>query len=116
MESVYTLSKRVEKNLAEIESRLVKLEQYLEDTKQWTSQMAFYKGSDGREVPCLITGAFPKAGTVDVVVFDNRDSGGGRDITGITLGTDKNEVRCILRPEQEPVVEDTANELVAAAS
>jgi hypothetical protein len=114
MESVYTLGKRIETELQDVYKRLKQLEQYMEDTKQWTSQMAFYKGSDGREVPCVITGAFPKAGTVDIVVFDNRDSGGGRDITGVTLGTERNEVRCILTPEEEPAVEDTSNELVAA--
>ena len=111
--------KELEKRLTK---RIVELEQFKEDLTAWASLMGFYKGTDRRDVPCLITGAFPRAGTVDIVVFDNQDSGGGREVTGTTLGTDVNQVRVVLRPpappelvENETVSEDLADELMSSA-
>lgn len=109
--------KQLEKKLTQ---RIEELEKFKEDMMSWASIMAFYKGSDRRDVPCLITGAFARAGTVDVIVFDNMDSGGGREVSGTTLGTGLNQVRPILRApaveevENETVSEDLADEFVAA--
>lgn len=75
-----------------------------------------YRGSDNRIVPGVITGAWPIAGTVDVVVFDNQFSGGKHELTGIELGTERNEFQPYLKPEPElkpEPVEEESRELVA---
>jgi hypothetical protein len=70
-----------------------------------------YRGSDNRLVPAVITAAFPKAGTVDIFVFDNSYSGGNYQLTGIYLGPGKGEMSPYLATE---LAEDSADEFVMA--
>ena len=105
--------KTTDERLKRTESFCVKADPVLVATEKMVSVYGEYTGTDKRCVPAVITGAFPRAGTVDVIVFDNRDSGGGRDMTGITLGKDKNEMCPYLEPTP---AEDTADELVANQS
>lgn len=73
-----------------------------------------YKGNDNKEVPCVITNAFPKAGTIDIVVFDNAYSGGKTEIS-CEMGSEKGQARPYLSAEapEEDEAEEEADELMA---
>jgi len=71
-----------------------------------------YLGTDNRLVPAVITHAFPQAGTVDIVVFDNLYSGGKHEITGVSLGNQRGEFRPYL--VLDDVEEETDASLLAA--
>ena len=87
------------------DKRLKKLEAFMEDMRKWADLMAFYKGSDGQDMPCIVTRAFPNVGTIEAIVFDGGGSGGILELTNATLGTGKNQVRLILR-EDEPETDE----------
>ena len=104
--AIKALEARVEKLEATRNDKFDKLDQLLELGSIWGQ----YKGTDGKCMPAIITGAFPKAGTVDIVVFDNRYSGGKCDLTGICVGTARNEIDPYIKVVAEPEVEDNALE------
>lgn len=74
--------------IKKLQVRMAKLERMLE----FGSEFGHYIDNAGRRVPCVITRVFPKAGTVDIVVFDNSLSGGKDDLTGKEIGSGKDQV------------------------
>ena len=81
-------------------SRLTKLEAFVEDMQPWADILGFYKTSGGQELPCIIGRVFPQAGTLDAVVIDVGGSGGILEVSGVSLGDGKEQVRRIMRLEE----------------
>lgn len=87
--------------IKKLKKEVAQLQKFVEAIRPIGSTFGLYKGNDGRRVPAVITGAFPKAGTVDIVVFDNLYSGGKTDLTGIKLGAEKNQIQTYVVPDLE---------------
>jgi hypothetical protein len=101
--------------IQKLSKRLEKFEAFMQDMRKWADLMGFYKGSDGQDMPCIVTRAFPNVGTIEAIVFDGGGSGGILELTNATLGTKRNEVRLILRPDEPEAdeAEEESDELVA---
>jgi hypothetical protein len=112
--SNWTLRHRIDELDAKQDKRLQELEQFVEDIKPWIGLLGFYKDSARNEHPCIIGRVFPKAGTIDAIIFDSGASGGTEQITA-SYGDGPNQIRRLLSPKKE-VIEDTSNELVAASA
>lgn len=90
MPKTHTLN--LEQRVVQLEEQIEQLLDIIDQLKPMAQVYGVYKGHDAREVPCVITNVFPKAGTMEIVVFDNQYSGGKTEIT-CELGLDRNEAR-----------------------
>jgi hypothetical protein len=86
-----------------LKTKIEDLEETIKDLLPMAQVYGTYKGHDNRDVPCVITNAFPRAGTIDIVVFDNQYSGGKTEIT-CDIGDGRGEARPYLKPKKPRVV------------
>lgn len=113
--STWSLQQRIK----QLEKELTKVNKILAQLKPMAQVYGIYRGNDNKEVPCVITNAFPRAGTLDIVVFDNAYSGGKTEIS-CALGSEKGEARPYLSVEEpeedesETEAEEESDELVVA--
>jgi hypothetical protein len=92
---------------------VAKQQRVLAASENLTRVFAEYHDSNGRKVPALITAVWPRAGTVDIFIFDSTYSGGTHEITGVYIGAARGEVMPYLSAdEDEEAVKD--GELVAS--
>lgn len=108
--SVTQANQAIEELDAQYQSRLTKLEAFVADMKPWADLMGFYKNSGGIEMPCIIGRVFPQAGTLDAVVFDTGGSGGILEVSGVSLGDGREQVKRILRLEELPKAKEESDE------
>lgn len=103
--SNWTLQQKVKA----LEKEVRTLKAVVEQLKPMAQVYGTYKGHDNRDVPCVITNAFPKVGTIDIVVFDNLYSGGKTEIT-CELGEEKGQANPYLSAKELEIEEDEAEE------
>lgn len=114
---IYRLQNELEvlkEQVAILQRQILKNQKVTEAMDNMARVFGEYRGTDNRKVPAIITAVFPRAGTVDIFVFDNSYSGGRYELTGIELGTERGQVMPYLSDVEEGAPEDA--DLMASGS
>jgi hypothetical protein len=103
-EEVTALKEELEqtkKELAQDKKGMRKFKAYMDAMCPMLTQFGMYTFADGRKAIGVITRAFPVAGTVDIIAFDNGGSGGVYEVEGKTIGSGREQMEPFLSYEEE---------------
>jgi hypothetical protein len=85
-----------------LEKSMEKFQKYVSILEPLLSRFGTYTYDNGvNKAFCIITAAFPRAGTMDAVVFESAGSGGIDTVYGKHLGTGAQQIQPLLELDDE---------------
>jgi hypothetical protein len=94
------------KEFGQLKKDMHKFRAYIDAMQPVLTRFGEYTFLDGRKAIGIITKAFPVAGTIDIIAFDNGGSGGVYELEGKTVGVGKEKFQPFLSYDPEEEEED----------